>query len=355
MMGLRGALAVALVALVARLAWVAALALLAFLTALVLLAPATAHAQVEPPPSLSLALGTQPPAGFNPARLQQRVGVYLGSIVAIEWADAATSAPERSLERGGARFVARLDWPSGAMTPLHGQVLDRAFSPARRYQLDVPEAESWEELERLIALKLLSTLRAALAQPTPQRSEPEPEPAQESAGASWSQVVVELGAGVFTRDAFEAPRAGAVLRGAVTLERWAFGVSATLSARSTAARAGAASDALESTWAASLRYELLRSQTAPWLLQVGTDLGLFVARVEAARAGQERASYVVSPLSSLSVLGGYRLIASGSAVLLFGPALDLLWNRSEISAGGEPVYDSGRVRPRADLKLMLAF
>jgi hypothetical protein len=49
------------------------------------------------------------------------------------------------------------------MTPLRCEVLDRAASPERRYELEVAEAQSWEELERLLALKLGSTLRAALA------------------------------------------------------------------------------------------------------------------------------------------------------------------------------------------------
>ena len=72
-------------------------------------------------------------------------------------------------------------------------------------------------------------------------------------------------------------------------------------------------------------------------------------------AAQERATYGVSPLASLSIAGGYRLVADGSAWLLFGPALDVLWNRSRIDAGGAPVYGSGRVRTRGELKLMLAF
>ncbi|HMI92714.1 MAG TPA: hypothetical protein VK509_15165 [Polyangiales bacterium] len=334
MMGLCGALALA-----------SALTLVAFTAA-------AARAQAEPQPVLSIALGSPPPAGFDLQRLQQRVAAYLGSTVAIEWANTGDDAG------AAARFVARLDWAAGTMTPLHGEVLDRSFSPARRYPLDVPEAESWEELERLVALKLLSTLRAALAQRQPQAAQPESEPASEPAlqptAASSARVVLELGAGVFSRDGLEAPRAGALLRGALTLQRWAFGVAATLTARSTAER-GASADTLESSWAASLRYELLSSQASPWLLQVGTDHGVFVARVTAARAGQERASYVVSPLSSLSLLGGYRLIANGAALLLFGPALDLLWNRSQIRAGGVPVYDCGRVRSRLDLKLMLAF
>jgi hypothetical protein len=326
--------------------------------ALLALTASPVRAQAGQQPSLALELASQAPAGFDRARLQQRVAVYLGAIVAIAWSDAAAGAPDRSADGREPRFVARLDWPRGTMTPLHGEVLDTAFSPARRYELDVSEAESWEELERLVALKLGSTLRAALAQRAPPiEPQPaiEPEPAVQPAGARSLQAEVELGAAVLTRDALETPRPGALVRGAVRMQRWAFGVAATLSFIGSAERAGISSDALESTWAASLRYEPWPAQSTPWMLQLGADLGLFVARVEASRAGRERASYVVSPLSSLSLLAGYRLLASGSAALLFGPALDLLWNRSEIRAGGVAVYDSGRVRPRLDLKLVLAF
>jgi hypothetical protein len=327
------------------------------------LASAPARAQDGSQPSLSLELASQPPAGFDRARLQQRVAVYLGAIVAIAWSDAAAGEPERSADGRAPRFVARLAWPRGTMTPLHAEVLDTALAPARRYELDVTEAESWEELERLIALKLGSTLRVALAQGAPQPSDPDSESDSESdsdpdsdpGSAASPRPVLELGVAVLTRDAFAEPRAGAVLRVAVAMQRWAFGLSATMTFRSGAARAGLSSDAFESSWAASLRYELPLAAGTPWLLQLGTDQGLFAARVEASRFGEARTSYAVSPLSSLSVLAAYRLIASGSAVLLFGPALDLLWNRSEIRAGGTTVYDSGRVRPRLELRLMLAF
>jgi hypothetical protein len=310
---------------------------------------ARAHAQAPQPPSLSIELPAQPPAGFDRGRLQQRIAVYLGGIAVLVPSDDGRPA----------RFHAQLDWPQGTMTPLRGQVLDRAFAPPRRHDFDVSTAESWEELERLVALKLSSVLRVAMAQNAPQAEPREPEAreteveAPREAGAT--SAVVDLGGGVLVSDGLEAPRFVGGLRIAVLLQRWALGVAATLSSTSTAGAGGAGSDALESSWTASLRYDLLSSDASPWLLQIGGDLGLFVARIRARRAEQERATYAVSPLSSLTAVGGYRLLARPSVALLLGPTLDLLWNRSQISAGGTPVYDSGRVRTRVELKLMLAF
>jgi hypothetical protein len=73
------------------------------------------------------------------------------------------------------------------------------------------------------------------------------------------------------------------------------------------------------------------------------------------RLGQQRTAYAVSPLASALVLGGYRLIADGSAVLSCGPAVDLLFTRSEVTAAAARLYDSGHIRLRGELKLVLAF
>ena len=304
-------------------------------------------------PSLTIVVGKDAPAGFDRRRLEQRIAVYLNGIVAIAPAEADAAASSTSERK--ARFVAQLEWPQGTMTPLQGVVLDTEVSPPRRYDFEVSGAENWGEFERLVALKLWSVLRASMAQSAPQPKEPDrPEPVAGEGEEGATRAVVELGAGVLGRDGFEAPRAVGSFRFALALQRWAFGVTASLTLAETA-RAGTTSEAVEVTCAASLRYDLLRAQASPWILQIGSDFGLFVARVTGSRTAQERVAHAVSPLSSALVLVGYRLLDEGAATVLVGPTVDLLWNRSEIHAGGTPVYDSGRVRLRAELKLMLAF
>jgi hypothetical protein len=310
---------------------------------------ARAQAPAAPQATLSIPLPSDAPEGFDHARLLERVQVYVGSVATV-------SAPP-------ARFTAELHWPQRAMTPLEVRVTDTAVDPPQTQALQVSSAQSWDELERLVALKLLSVLRVALApppQPSPPREpeaepdpEPEPEAPDERSGVR-SGPLLELGAGAATSSGFDEPRIAAGLRLAWANGPWTLGVASTLTLRRWESGAGDAVDVLETTWAASLRHEW-PALPSRWLVQAGAEFGLFAARVAGERSGQDHIAYGLSPLATLLVLGGYRLSADGSVALLGGPAVDLLWTRSEITADAAPLYDSGHIRFRGELKLVLAF
>jgi hypothetical protein len=304
---------------------------------------ANAQAPASPQATLAISAPAAPPEGFDHARLVERVQVYVGSVARL------SSQP--------ARFTVELHWPERAMTPLEVRMTDTAAVPPRTQALQVSSAQSWEELERLVALKLLSALRVALAPPGPPRDpepEPEPEPAAPEEGGARPGPLLELGAGAATSSAFDEPRMAVALRLAWANGPWTLGVASTLTSRRWESGAGDAADVLETTWAASLRHEW-SAQPSRWLAQLGAELGLFAARVADDRSGQERIAYALSPLATILVLGGYRLTADGSVALLGGPAVDLLWTRSEITAHAARLYDSGHIRFRGELKLLLAF
>jgi hypothetical protein len=327
------------------------------LFALLALGSARTHAQATSQPEVAIPAPQGAPDGFDHQRLLSRVQVYVAPVARV--IGASGEPGEATFEDGQpARFVVQLHWPGAAMTPLDARVADTSLAPPRAYGFQVSSAASWDEFERLLALKLLSVLRVALAPPAPAPAsappEPQPEPAADAPDRSL-RPLLEVGGGVATSSALAAARPIGALRFALASGSWAFGVATTLTFRSAAAGADARSEVLETTWAASLRHEWLPAHPSRWVVQLGAELGVFAARVAGERLGQERTAYAVSPLASALVLGGYRLIADGSAVLLCGPAVDLLFTRSELTAAAAQLYDSGHIRLRGELKLVLAF
>jgi hypothetical protein len=327
------------------------------LALLVVLTSVRAQAQTVQD-ELAIVVPSDPPAGFDRQRLLQRVQVYVGPIARVIGADGAAGESTGG-DATPTRFVVQLQWPQAAMTPLDVRVLDSSQAPPGTYNFQVTSAAGWDEFERLLALKLASVLRVATAPPPPPAVAVAPAPVEAAADAATEADAtrlrprLEVGGGLATHSTLGEPRVLGALRVAFASGGWSFGVASTLTF-SDQASAGASSDVLETTWAASVRREWVLPGAARWFAQLGGELGVFAARVAGDVGAQERTAYGASPLASAVVLGGYRLMADGSLVLAFGPAIDLLWTRSEIRAAAARLYDSGHIRLRAELKLGLA-
>ena len=309
---------------------------------------------------VSIVIPADAPAGFDEKRLVERVRVYLDSM----GVDAtSTRLPAQDAVRPRGRFVLELRWPEAKMTPLEGVVLDTSTRPAKRYSFDIGFAQSWPEFERLVALKLRSVLRVAV---TEQAELPPEHPSTADTGTATvrqpeagprqrARFMFELGGAAVISDAADSLQAAGATRLAVGLGDWSFGVASTFALPPADRRIAGARDVVETSLTASLRYDLLSLEKTRAALQLGAEAGVFVARVAAEQAAEERIAYALSPVVSALVLGGYRLGSSGSVAVLGGPSVDFLLTRSEVTVGGVSLYDSGRFRYGLQLKLIFAF
>lgn len=312
-----------------------------------------AQAQADEP-TLALQVVGPPPAGFDQQRLQDRIGIYLAETVAITWL-AADPTPASETPAQAPRFLARLEWPTAGLIPLQGRLVDRAADPARVYELTVAEAQSWDELERLVALKLSSLLRVALARRPDPEQQTTSEPACDAASepqppTTVSRAAAQLGAGLHTGPGLRAPRAGAVAWLGVRVDSWGFGMTTSLTLPRSQQGTETRAETLEGSVAAAIRYDL-RAPGSAWLLQLGSAVGLFAARVKGVHQDRARTGYLLSPVTSLRLHGGSAFGPGERFRWLLGPTLDLLWNRATMTAFGQPLYDSGRVRLRLELRL----
>jgi hypothetical protein len=326
---------------------------------LALLVAGRSEAQPAERQRVSIVVPADTPAGFDEKRLVERVRVYLDSM----GVDAMSSRAAAPAERHRPRFVLELRWPEAKMTPLEGVVLDASTRPAKRYSFDIGFAQSWPEFERLVALKLRSILRVAVTEqpelapvPTLTADAGTTTARKTDAGARQrTRFLFELGGAAMLGDGSDRAQATGATRLAVGLGDWGFGIGATLGLPQARRSVASSSDVIEASFTASVRYDLSSVEKSRVIVELGADAGLFVARVSAEQAAEERIAYALSPLASATVLGGYRLLSDGSVAVLFGPSVDWLVTRSEVTVGSDSLYDSGRFRYGLQLKLNFAF
>lgn len=326
---------------------------------LVLLVAARVEAQPAPRPLVSIVAPESPPPGFDAERLVERIRVYLGNVRAGPGGVRVELAPPGAAPRGDGEsptFTVHLRWQTAKMTPFEAVVVEGS-AVQHAQQLKIGFAQSWPEFERLLALKLRSVLRLALAEPgrelelTPERAD-RSGPNQRTRRAP--RFLLEAGGGAVMNDASRDPRATGAARVGMEFDAWAFGIASGVTLHPERRVSDTTARVLELSWALSARYDFIDAGSSRAVLELGAELGVLSARVTADRFGEERVAYALSPMASALLLGGYRLAGDGSAVVLWGPVLDLLLTRSEVRAESGEIYDSGRLRYGAALKLRFA-
>ncbi len=272
------------------------------------------------------------PAGFNFSRLQETVNLYLAELGGRLVVSVSAPPPEH---RG---LLLRLDWPDGAAAPLQAELFDFAERPSRRYSFQVDPVQPWEAFERLVALKLRSSVRQAFDE---RRAGLTPEPLE---AKRWS---FALSGYADATDQEPHPLVGAGFAIGTGGARWQFLLDgyATLSHQS--------AERTHMLWGGRGSVRFNQPLGSQFLVQLDAGAGIRVSEVSSRYQAVTRQVQLVSPTLFSAIGLGFKIAPDW--VLSVGPHADWILSRAQVSNAASVVFDTGRVAIALELAIQARF
>jgi hypothetical protein len=315
-----------------------------------------------PPPSVPL-LVVDAPATFDVARLESALATYVPTAtLAVTTTAGSPAGCEEALaaaRAAGSPMALWLHWNATGGIEIE-RVGEAGCTAVESSTVDVPPAQP-AFVYRVVALKVASLVRELRApEPPPEPAVPGPTPTPpavdvvatkpiDDAGPSRS---IELGVSGVAHTTAES-RVYAATAGAWFGHTWALGGDVHVGlARDATAAGGRGSVRAFGAFAGIRRAIVVRPA---WSIDVALQLGAIGVHGSATRTNDASAmsADVWTPAAALAPR--LRVAAFGPLSFSLGPTLELLARPVDLRLGVSPLYHSGRVRVRGELRAEIAF